>query len=88
MDNTTLKAMAAKLDVAELAAEGERAPNLKSAHDALAAAKEDAEDDLDDLQEAASALLTALAANGATIAGCSAEIAAVTALLPSDNTAG
>jgi len=76
MNGSQIKALMPNLTAKELAAEFERAPKAKAAYDGVAAS-------LTALQTAAAALTTALAADGATIAGCATQIAAVNALLPS-----
>lgn len=90
MNGSEIAALIPNLSAKELEAELARAPLAKAAmEEAIAAkatadtAKAAAETALAALQTAAGALTTALVAEGATIAGCAEEIAAVNALLPS-----
>ena len=90
MNNEQIKALMPNLSANELEAELARAPKAKAAMEAAIAAKAtadtakaEAETALAALRTAAGALTTALVAEGATIAGCAEEIAAVNALLPS-----
>lgn len=97
MNGSEIAALMPNLSAKELEAELARAPLAKAAMEAAIAAKATAdtakaaadtakaaaETALAALQTAAGALTTALVAEGATIAGCAEEIAAVNALLPS-----
>lgn len=90
MNGSEIAALIPNLSAKELEAELARAPLAKAAMEAAIAAKATAETAkaaaetaLAALQTAAGALTTALVAEGATIAGCAEEIAAVNALLPS-----
>lgn len=90
MNGSEIAALIPNLSAKELEAELARAPKAKAAMEAAIAAKATAETAkaaaetaLAALQTAAGALTTALVAEGATIAGCAEEIAAVNALLPS-----
>lgn len=76
MNNEQIKALMPNLSAKELEAELARAPKAKAAMEAEETA-------LTALQTASGALTTALVAEGATIAGCAEEIAAVNVLLPS-----
>ena len=90
MNGSEIAALMPNLSAKELEAELARAPLAKAAMEAAIAAKATAdtakaaaETALAALQTAAGALTTALVAEGAPIAGCAEEIAAVNALLPS-----
>ena len=90
---STAKAVAGTLATATLAAERERSPVLAAAYDAttganvtLQSANTALAQDKAALIAAAKALTDALAAQGATIAGCATEIAALTALYPAAET--
>ena len=95
MTGNQLKPLAATLRAQSVAAERERSPKLAEAHDAAvkdAADATGANEALAEahaaLLEAAGALLTALSANEATIAGCATEIAALQALMPAADEGG
>lgn len=79
---STAKAVAGTLKTAALEAERERSPALAAAYDEAASAGTTATAANTALLAAAKALTDALAAQGATIAGCATEIAALTALYP------
>lgn len=81
MNPNQLLGMYAALTDKRVAGERGLAPNLAAAYDAAVAAKDAAETALAALKTAAGALNTALAAEGADIADCADEIAAVAALL-------
>lgn len=86
---STAKAVAGTLATATLAAERERSPVLAAAYDATTSANATLQSantalagEKANLIAKAKALTDALAADNATIAGCAAEIAALTALYP------
>lgn len=82
MNGSQLIPIANKLGARALLAERERSPKLAEAYDAAVASNTELATANGALVEAAGALLTALSADEATIAGCATEIAALQALMP------
>ena len=78
----TVAGIAGTLKDAAVAAERERSPALAAAYDEALGSAGAAASAYAALLEAAKALTDALAAQGATIAGCADEIAALSALYP------